>query len=72
MLDDAVLLWAVRRRVLTMHTLNHTLVCEFHHGELASAISAKCLQLDAGLALRPRLDVLDGRRCTILGRNHGY
>jgi hypothetical protein len=72
MLDDAVLLQAVRRRVLTMHALSRTIVHELHRGELASAVGAKCLQLEAGLAFRPHLDVLDVSRCTILGRNRGY
>jgi hypothetical protein len=53
-----------------MHTLSGTVVRELHHDELASAVGAKCLLLEAGLALR--LDVLDGNRCTILRRNHGY
>jgi hypothetical protein len=71
MLDDAVLLWVVRCRALTMQALS-TIVHEFYRGELASTVSAKCLQLEARLALCPCLDVLDGSRCTILGRNHGY
>jgi hypothetical protein len=40
-----------------MHALSCTIVHEFYHGELA---------------LCPRLDVLDGSHCTILGRNRGY
>jgi hypothetical protein len=72
MLDDAVLLWVVRRRVLTMHTLSHTIVRKLYHGELTSAIGVKCIQLEAGLALSLRLDVLDGSSCMILGRNRGY
>jgi hypothetical protein len=55
-----------------MHALSRTIVCEFYHDELTSAVGAKCFQLEARLALCPRLDVLDGSRCTILGRNHGY
>jgi hypothetical protein len=55
-----------------MHALSRTIVRELCHGELASAVGAKYLQLEAGLTLCPRLDVLDGSRCTILERNHGY
>jgi hypothetical protein len=55
-----------------MQALSRTIVHELCHGELASAVSAKCLQLEAGLTLCPRLDVLDGSRYMILGRNHGY
>jgi hypothetical protein len=72
MLNNVVLLWAVRHHVLTMHILSQTVVHELHRGELASAIGAKCLQLEVGLALCPCLDVLDGSRCTILGKNRGY
>jgi hypothetical protein len=72
MLDDIILLSAVRCRVLTMHTLSRTIVREFYRGELASTVGGKCLQLEAGLTLCPRLDVLDGSHCTILGRNHSY
>jgi hypothetical protein len=50
MLDDVVLLWVVRRRVLMMHALSRTVVRELCHGELASAVSVKCLQFEAGLA----------------------
>jgi hypothetical protein len=55
-----------------MHALSRTVVCELHRGELASAVSVKCLQLEAGLALHSRLDVLDGSRCMILRRNYDY
>jgi hypothetical protein len=55
-----------------MHALSRTVVRELHRGELASAVSVKCLQLEARLALRSRLDVLDGSRCMILGSYHGY
>jgi hypothetical protein len=58
--------------VLKMHALSRTVVHELHHGELASTVSAKCLYLETGLALRPCLHVLDGSHCTILGRNCGY
>jgi hypothetical protein len=69
MLDDAILLWAI---MLMMHALSRTVVCELRRSELASTVGAKCLQLEAGLALRSRLDVLDGSRCMILERNCGY
>jgi hypothetical protein len=72
MLDDAVILWVIRRRVLTMHTHSHTIVRELYRSELTSVLSAKCLQLEAELTLCPRLDVLDDSRCTILGRNLDY
>jgi hypothetical protein len=55
-----------------MHALSRIVVHELCRGELASVVGVKCLQLEAGLALRPRLDVLDGSRCTILARNRGY
>jgi hypothetical protein len=55
-----------------MHALSRTVVRELYRGELASAVGAKWLQLEAGLALCPHLFVLDGSHCTILGRNHGY
>jgi hypothetical protein len=58
--------------VLTMQVLSRTIVRELCRGELTSAVIVKCLQLEAGLTLYPRLDVLDGSRYTILGRNHGY
>jgi hypothetical protein len=72
MLNDTALLRAVRHCVLMMQALSSTLVRELHHAELTSAVSAKCLQLEAGLTLRPCLDVLDGSHCTILGRNRDY
>jgi hypothetical protein len=72
MLDDAVLLWVVRRRVLTMHALSHTIVHKLYHGELTSTVSVNYLQLEARLALCPRLDVLDDSRYMILGRNRDY
>jgi hypothetical protein len=43
MLDDAVLLWAIRCRVLKMHALSRIVVHELYHSELASAVDAKCL-----------------------------
>jgi hypothetical protein len=55
-----------------MHALSFIVVRELYRSELTSAIGAKFLQLEAGLALRPRLDVIDGSCCTILERNHGY
>jgi hypothetical protein len=55
-----------------MHALSHIIVCKFWRAELASVVGAKCLQLEAGLALCSRLDVLDGSHCTILGRHHRY
>jgi hypothetical protein len=55
-----------------MHALSYTVVCKLCRGELASTVSAKCLQLDARLALCLHLDVIDGSHCTILGRNRGY
>jgi hypothetical protein len=58
--------------VLTMHALSRTVVHELCRSELTSTVGAKCLQLEAGLALYLRLDVLDGSRCMILGRNHSY
>jgi hypothetical protein len=58
--------------VLMMHALSRTVVRELCRGELASVIGAKCLQLEAELALHPRLDVLDGSHCTIFGRNRDY
>jgi hypothetical protein len=72
MLNDVVLLWAARHHVLMMHALNRTIIYKFYRGELTSAVSVKCLQLEAGLTLCPCLDVLDGSHCTILGRTHGY
>jgi hypothetical protein len=66
MLDDMILLWAIRCHVLTMHALSHTVVCELHHGELPSMVGANWLDVC------PRLNVLDGSHCTILGRNHNY
>jgi hypothetical protein len=55
-----------------MNTLSCTVVRKLHRSELASAVGAKCLQLEIELTLHPRLDVLDGSRCMILGRNHNY
>jgi hypothetical protein len=55
-----------------MHALSRTVVHDLCRCELASTVGAKCLQIEARLTLHPRLDVLDGSRCTILGRNHGY
>jgi hypothetical protein len=72
MLDNAVLLWVVRCHVLTMHALSRTVLRDLRRGELAPTVGVKCFHLEAGLTLRPCLDVLDGSRCMILGRNHGY
>jgi hypothetical protein len=55
-----------------MHALSRTIVHELCRGELTYTVGAKCLQLEARLALCLRIDVLDGSRCMILGRNHGY
>jgi hypothetical protein len=55
-----------------MHALSCTIVREFYHDELTYTVGAKCLQLEAGLTLCLCLDVLDGSRCMIIGRNHGY
>jgi hypothetical protein len=55
-----------------MHALSRTVIHKLHHGELASAVGVKCLQLEADLTLHPHLDVLDGSRCMILRRNREY
>jgi hypothetical protein len=61
-LDDVVLLWVVGRCVLTMHTLNHAVLRKLPHGELTVTVSADCPQLQAGLAFRSHLDLLDSSR----------
>jgi hypothetical protein len=55
-----------------MHALSRTVIRELYRGALASAVGAKCFQLEVKLTFSPPLDVLDGSCCTILGSNHSY
>jgi hypothetical protein len=71
-LDDAILLRSIGRCLLPMHALSYEIICKLPHGELTSAVSAECPQLQAGLVFRPRLDLLDSSHCTILGGDHDY
>jgi hypothetical protein len=41
-----------------MNALSCIVVCELHRGVLTSMVGAKCLQLEAGLALCPHLEPL--------------
>ena len=68
MLDDAVLLWGVRRRQLPVHTVCHAILHELLGYELATAVCPEHQQLAAGLRRYTCLELLDGCRCPILGR----
>jgi hypothetical protein len=55
-----------------MHTLSRAVLRKLPRGELASTDGAEHPQLQAGLAFRPCLDLLDSNRCMILGGDHNY
>jgi hypothetical protein len=71
-LDDTILLWAIGRCVLTMHTLSRAVLHKLPHGELASTVNVEYPQLEVRLAFHPCLDLLDSSRCMTFGGDRGY
>jgi hypothetical protein len=67
-LHDTVLLGCVWCRELATQSELGAVHGEVHCSELTTPIGTECEQLLPGLPLRGCLDALDGRRCSILGR----
>src|SRR6185369_5983009 len=59
-LDDAILLRAVRRRVVALDALIRAVRCELDRRELAAVVGAQHAQLAAALRLRSSLSTPDG------------
>jgi hypothetical protein len=55
-----------------MHTLNLAVLYELPCSELASVVGVEHPQLQARLAFRPHLDILDSSCCTIVGGDCEY
>jgi hypothetical protein len=71
-LNDTVLLQAIGRSMLTMHTLSHAVLRKLPRYELTSTVGVERPQLQARLAFRLRLDLLNSSRCMILGGDCSY
>jgi hypothetical protein len=70
-LDDAVLLRAVRRGVVALNTLFHTVRREFSRCEFATVVGVQHAQLAAALCLRSGLRALDGvRSLSLAAKDH--
>src|SRR5512141_2509727 len=61
-LDDAVLLWAIRRGVVALNALISAVRREFSRREFAAVVSAQHAQLAAALRLCSSLRMPDGVR----------
>ena len=61
-LHHAILLWRVRRGVVSHHTLTRAVRSELHRSEFAAAISPQHTELLAALNFHTHLELLD-RRC---------
>jgi hypothetical protein len=70
-LDDAVLLWAVRRGVVALNTLIRAVRREFSRCEFATIVGAQHAQLAAALCLRSGLCTPDGvRSLSLAAKDH--
>ena len=67
-LHHAILLWRVRRGVVSHHTLIRIVRSELHRSEFAAAISPQHVELLAALGFRAHLELLDCRRRFVLAR----
>ena len=67
-LHYAILLWRVRRGVVSHHTLICVVRSELHRSEFAVVISPQHAELLAALALHAHLELLDRRRRFVLAR----
>jgi hypothetical protein len=71
LLDDAVQLRAVRRRVVTLNTLIREVRRKFSHREFAAIDGAQHAQLKAALCLRSGLRTPDGvRNLSLAAKDH--